>query len=179
MSGIVQIIDSLRDKAGRADRKSDPRSLLIALPVFVLVGSLFFYTVNWFSDARRDANGGEVRKAATVILNKFSNAGAKELTSILSTNSMAYQRALPSGDQAAFIDRPPPAGSHAIKKIVKKLPPPTDDPQIIAETPHRNFQEDQPGHSGLPLFENTAVSAPAEEPDPASPIDYVFRKRRL
>ena len=84
----------------------------MASVAFVLVGSAFFYFVNWFSEVKRARSEEVVQTAAITVL--------------------------------------------------RKLPP-----------------VDGTSYSRSSAVENRDLSPAPEEPDPASPIDYVLQKRRL
>jgi hypothetical protein len=98
---------------------------------------------------------------------------------ILSANSTEYQSAVRSEEKADIRDAQAAVGALKIQQVVKKLPTPTDDPQLIPGTPSGNFQEAEASYSESPVAEHTAISNPSDEPDPSVAIDYVIKKRKF
>ena len=179
MSFILEKVNWLKDKSTRIHRDKNVKSYFIAIPAFVLVGSIFFYFVNWVSEVKRDRSGVEVERAALVVLKKIPTVLSNELAPILPNTGMEYQSAVRSKEKAVIGDAQPTVDSHEPQLAVKKLPSPSDDTQLIPGTPNGNLREDERSYSEFPVAENTDTSAPPEEPDPASAIDYVFKKRKF
>jgi hypothetical protein len=180
MSGILQRVTALlRDKIKRIHCGNNVRPFLVALPAFVVVGALFLYCVNWFSEAKIDANGGEVQKAAGVILRKFSDAVTEEPALFLPNKPMAFQSLAPADEIATFQEAQAAAGSLETNKIVRKLPSPPDDTRLIPETEGKTFRDAEISFYGPPAATSLEASASPEEPDPGSAIDYILKKRKF
>ena len=180
MSSFPEAINLQRGKRnpGRRDRRG--RSFSISLLAFVLVGSAFFYFVNWFSEARRNRSEEVVQAATIIILKKLPPVVGSELVSILSNKGMEYQSAVRSGKKAAMDGGPPAVDPREMPIVVKKSLPTMQDGRLLPETtPSGDFHADGTSYSEWPNVENGNFSPTPEEPDPASPIDYVFKKRKL
>jgi hypothetical protein len=150
----------------------------MALPAFVIVGSLFFFFVNWFSEVKRDRIDAELERAALVVLKKLPAAVSTDLVSIFSNTGTEYQSAAGLKEETAVRDAQPAVDLFGPQQKAKKLPSPSDDVRLITSTPSSNFQEDETSATELPDVEKINISVPPEEPDPALAIDYVFKKRK-
>jgi hypothetical protein len=179
MSSFPEAINLLRGKSNRGQRDHRARSFSITLLAFVLVGSVFFYFVSWFSEVRRNRSDELVQAATIIVLKKLPPVVGNELVSILSNKGMEYQSAMRSEKKAVMEGGPPAVDSREMQIVIKKSLPPTEDDSALPETLSGDFHAHGTSYSELPKVENGDFSPAPEEPDPASPIDYVFKKRRL
>ena len=180
MSSFAEANNLQRGKRnpGRRDRRG--RSFSITLLAFVLVGSVFLYFVNWFSEARRNRSDEVVQAATIIVLKKLPPVVGSELVSILSNKGMEYQSAVRSEKKAVMGGGPPAVDSREMPIVVKKSLPTIQDGRLLPETtPSGDFHAYGTSYSELPKAGNGNFNPTPEEPDPASPIDYVIKKRRL
>jgi hypothetical protein len=64
-----------------------------------------------------------------------------------------------------------------MQEVVKSLSSPTNDNKTADKTPSDDFQKGKTSYSEMPAAENIDIRTVHEEPDPASVIDYVLKKR--
>ena len=179
MSSFPEAINLLRGKSNRGQRDHRARSFSITLLAFVLVGSVFFYFVSWFSEVRRNRSDELVQAATIIVLKKLPPLVGSELVSILSNKGMQYQSAMRFEKKAVMEGGPPAVDSREIPIVVKKSLPPMQDDGARPGTPGGDLHADGTSYSELPKVENEDFSPSPEEPDPAAPIDYLFQKRRI
>jgi hypothetical protein len=179
MSASIEAIHSQMDMHHRDKPGNKGKSLFATLSVFVLVGCGFLYFVNWFSEAQKNKSTEGVEAAAIIVLKKLPLAAGSELASILSDKDVEYRRASQFGNKGVMGDVQPAVVSFERPIVVKKSLPPNDDEAKRPETPRADSQKDSIRYTELPVVENKNLSPASEEPDPASPIDYVLQKRRL
>jgi len=154
------------------------KSFIKSVVAFVLVGSLFLYFVHWFSEVKRDRSGEVVQKAPTIVIKKMPNVVSKEHT-FTSPNSGKEDLSARLGRDGAVIgDAQPLFDPAKTQEVVKNLSFPTNDNKA-ADTPSGVFQKDGTGYSEIPIVENTDIRTANGEPDPASVINYVLKKRGL
>ena len=144
---------------------------------FVLVGSIFFYFSDWFSEIKRNKSGEAVHKAPIIVFKKMPTFLSNEHASTFLNNGMEDQSAKLSEEKATIGDTQPAVDSVEMEEVVKDLSSPTNDDRIENGTPINDFQNDGTINSEMPAVENTDIRTVPEEPDPASSIDFVFRKR--
>jgi hypothetical protein len=153
------------------------KSFIKSIVAFVLVGSLFLYFVDWFSEVKRDRSGEVVQKAPIIVIKKMPNAVSKEHTFNFPNNGVEDQSVMLSKEKAVIGDTQPVVDPAEMQEIVKNLSSPTNDNKTADKTPSDDFQKDGTSYSEIPAAENTDIRTVHEEPDPASVIDYVLKKR--
>jgi hypothetical protein len=179
MSAFLESINLQRGGRSRDPRDHKARSFTITLIAFLLVGSVFFYLVSWISDYKRAESSEGVQTSAIILLKKLPAVVGNELASILSSKGMEYQSAVRTENKAAGGAVTPAVASLEMPVVIKRSLPSADDGRIRPEASSSEIQAAESRHSKLPPVENREVSAAPEEPDPASLIDYLIRKRRL
>jgi len=175
-SKMLLIKDSLNRKRFHSDYTV--KSFIKSIVAFVLVGSLFLYFVDWFSEVKRDRSGEVVQKAPIIVIKKMPNVVSKEHTFTLLNNGMEDLSSKLAEEEAVIGDAKPVVDPAETQEVVKNLSSYTNDNKT-ADTPSDDFQKDGTGYSEMPPIENTDIESPPEEPDPASVIDYVLKKRGL
>jgi hypothetical protein len=178
MPAFWEAINLQRGKRNRSQGDHRTRSFSITLLAFALVGSGFFYFVNWFSEVRRTRSDELVQAATIIVLKKLPRVVGNELVSTLSNKGMEYQSATRSEEKTALGVGQPAVDSLEMPIVVKKSLPPTDDDRVLLETPSGDFHANGTSYSRSSAVENRDLSLAPEEPDPASPIDYILQKRR-
>ena len=180
MSVFLEAVNWRRGKSNRGQRDHKAKSFFITSLAFVLVGSAFFYFVNWFSEVNRNRSDEVVQAATIIVLKKLPPVVGNELVSILSNKGMEYQSAIRSEGKPVREDGRPALDLLEMPIVVKKSLSIMQDGRLLPETtPSGDFHADGTSYSEWPNVENGNFSPTPEEPDPASPIDYVFKKRRL
>jgi len=179
MSFFFEMINLWQSKIIRIHRGNKVKSFLLTLSAFVMVGSLFFYFVNWFSEVKSEKSAKVIETAAALVLKKLPPLVSNELVSISSNSGMDYQSATRSGERTVTGDSQPAGDSLGGLKVVKKLSAPPNDKKTTYEILSDDYAKNALGHSELPEAGNTEITTAPEEPDPASAIDYVIKKRRL
>ena len=154
------------------------KSFLNSIAAFFLVGSIFFYFVDWFSEVKRNENGEVSQKTATIVIKKIPSFVSDQHASTLSNDEMEDHGPLPSQEKAAIGVVLPAADPVETQEVDKHLLSPTDDTPTATTTPSGDLKKDGTTYSEMPAVDNSDVSATPEEPDPASVIDYVLKKRR-
>ena len=159
--------------------RADTVKLFLRIIVaFVLVGSIFFYFFDWLSEVKRNKSGEAVHKAPIIVFKKMPTFLSNEQASTFFNSGMEDQSAKLSEEKAAIRDTTQPAvDSVEMEEVVKNLSSPTNDDRIENGTPSNDFQKDGTIYSEMPAVENTDIRTVLEQPDPASAIDFVFRKR--
>lgn len=139
-----------QDSPGRKRfQRDDPaKSFIKIIAAFVLVGSIFFYIVNWLSEVQKDKGGGVVQKASVIVIKKMPTFVSNEPTSTLPDNGWEDRSATRVEEKPVIGDRQSVVDPAETQEKVKNFPSPTNDNKIA------------PG-----------------EPDPAHIIDYVLKKR--
>ena len=158
-------------------RDYSAKSFLKSIVVFVLIGSIFIYFVDWFSEAKRDKSGEVVQKAPAIVFKKMPIFVSNEPKFTLPNNGVEYQSAMLSKEKAVIGDTQPVVDPAEMQEVVENLSSPTNDNKTADKTPSDDFQKDGTSYSEMPATENTDIRTVHEEPDPASVIDYVFKKR--
>jgi hypothetical protein len=153
------------------------KSFLKSIVAFVLVGSIFFYFVDWFSEVERDKSGEVVQKTVTMVIKKMPTLVGNEHLSTLPDNGMEDQSAMLSKEKAVIGDTQPAFDPVETQEAVRNLASPTNDDKLADGAPGDDFQIDGTSYSETPAVENTDARTSPEEPDPASVIDYVLKKR--
>jgi hypothetical protein len=97
--------------------------------------------------------------------------------SILFNNGIEYQSSVRSEEKDVIGDTKPTVDPVEMEEAVKDLSPFTIDDKIENGTPNDYFQKDVTSYFKIPIVENTDIQTAHEEPDPASVIDYVMKKR--
>jgi hypothetical protein len=142
------------------------KSFIKSIVVFVLIGSIFMYVVDWFSEVKRDKSGEVVQNAPAIVFKKMPIFVSNEHKSTLPNNGEGDQSAMLSKEKAIIGGTQPEVDPAEMQEVVKNLSSPTND-----------FQKDETRYSEMPAAENTDIRTVHEEPDPASVIDYVLKKR--
>ena len=153
------------------------KSFIKIIVAFVLVGSIFLYFLDWFSGVKRDRSGEVVQKAPTIVLKEMPTIVSKEHTFALPNNGMEDLSARLAEEGAVIGDAQPVFDPAETQKVVKKLSSPTNDNKTADKAPSDDFKKNGTGYSEMPPIENKDIGTPPEEPDPASVIDYVLKKR--
>jgi hypothetical protein len=153
-------------------------SFIKGIVAFVLAGSLFLYFVDWFSEVKRDRSGEVVQKAPTIVIKKMPTIVSKERPFTLPNNGKEDLSSKLAEEEAVIGDAQPLFDPAKTQEVVKNLSSPTNDNKT-ANTPSDVFQKDGTGYSEIPIVENTDIRTANGEPDPASVIDYVLKKRGL
>jgi hypothetical protein len=153
------------------------KSFIKSIVVFVLIGSIFMYVVDWFSEAKRDKSGEVVQNAPAIVFKKMPIFVSNEHESTLPNNGEGDQSAMLSKEKAIIGDTQPEVHPAEMQEVVKNLSSPTNDNKTADKTPSDDFQKDETRYSEMPAAENTYIRTVHEEPDPASVIDYVLKKR--
>jgi hypothetical protein len=155
------------------------KSFIKSIVAFVLVGSLFLYFVYWFSEVKRDRSGEVVQKAPTIVIKKMPNVVSKEHT-FTSANSGKEDLSAKLGRDGAVIgDAQIVVDTAKTQEEIRNLSSPTKDNITEDKTPRDDFKRERTSHSVMPSIENKDTRTPPEEPDPASVIDHVLKKRGL
>ena len=154
-------------------------SFIKSIVAFVLVGSLFLYFVDWFSEVKRDRSGEVVQKAPTIVIKKLPNVVSKEHTFTLPNNGKEDLSAKLGGEGAVIGDAQPVVDPAKTQEEIRNLSSPTKDNKTADKTPRDDFKKEGTSHSVMPSIENKDTRTPPEEPDPASVIDHVLKKRGL
>jgi hypothetical protein len=152
------------------------KSFIKSIVAFLLVGSLFLYFVDWFSEVKRDRSGEVVQKAPTIVIKKMPNVVSKEHAFTLLNNGMEDLSSKLAEKEAFSGDAQPLFDPAETQEVVKNLSSPTNDNKT-ADTPSDVFQKDGTSYSEMPSAENANIRTVHEEPDPTSVIDYVLKKR--
>jgi len=155
------------------------KSFLKGIVAFVLVGSLFLYFIDWFSEVKRIKSREVVQKAPIIVFKKMPTFFNNENTSTLPNIGMEDYSAMLSKEKAVIGDAQPIVDPAETQEAVKNLSSPTNVNKIENRTPIDDFQKDGTSYSEIPDVENTDTITASEEPDPASVIDYVLKKRGL
>jgi hypothetical protein len=174
--------ESIKWQRGKRDpdrRAQRARSFPMTLMAFVLVGSVFFYVVNWFSEARRSRSDEVVQAATMIVLKKLPPVVGNELASILSNIGPEYPSAGLPERKAAMEGAQAAVDSRAMPIVLKRTLPPVQNDRPRPGTSGGDFHTDGTGLSGSPKTGTEGFNPESEEPDPASAIEYVFKKRRL
>jgi hypothetical protein len=145
-------------------------SFIKGIVAFVLVGSLFLYFIDWFSEIERDRSGEVVQKAPTIV--------SKERPFTLPNNGEEDLSAKLGREGAVIGDAQPVVDPAKTQEEIRNLSSPTKDNKTADKTPRDDFKKEGTSHSVMPSIENKDRSPP-EEPDPASVIDHVLKKRGL
>ncbi len=145
--------------------------------VFVLIGSIFIYFVDWFSGTKRDKSGEVVQKAPAIVFKKMPIFVSNEHKSTLPNNGVEDQSAMLSKEKAVIGDTQPVVDPAEMQEVVKSLSSPTNDNKTADKTPSGDFQKGKTSYSEMPAAKNIDIRTVHEEPDPASVIDYVLKKR--
>jgi hypothetical protein len=153
------------------------KSFIKSIVAFVFVGSLFLYFVDWLSEAKRDKSGEVVQKAPAIVFKKIPTFLSNEHKSNLPNNGVEDQSAMLSKEKAVIGDTRPGVDPAEMQEVVKNLSSPTNDNKTADKTPSDDFQKDETSYSETPAAKNTDIRTVLEEPDPASVIDYVLKKR--
>ena len=146
---------------------------------FVLVGSISFYFVDLFSEVNRDKKGEVVKKSATIVIKKMPPLVGNEHISTLPDNGMEDQSAMLFKKKTVIGDTQPVVDPVETQEVGRNLSSPTNDDKIADGASDDDFQKEGTSYSEMPAVENTEIRTAPEELDPASAIDYVFRKRGL
>jgi hypothetical protein len=154
-------------------------SFIKGIVAFVLVGSLFLYFVYWFSEAKSDRSGEAVQKAPAIVLKEMPTIVSKERPFTLPNNGKEDLSAKPGGEGAVIGDAQPVVDPAKTQEEIRNLSSPTNDNKTVDKTPRDDFKKEGTIHSGMPSIENKHATTPPEEPDPASVIDHVLKKRGL
>jgi len=156
------------------------KSFLKSIVAFVLVGSVFFYFVDWFSEVSRHKGGEIVQKTAAIVIKKMPIlVGSEPLVSTLPDNEMEDQSSVLSKEKTVILNTNPAVDPIKTQRVVRNLSSPTNDDKMTDEAPGGDFQKDGTSYSDTPAVGNTDPRAAPEEPDPASVIDFVLKKRGL
>jgi len=166
-------------KRKRFHRDYFTKSFFKNIVVFVLVGSIFLYFIDWFSEVKRDKSGEVVQKAPTIVFKKMPIFVSNEHASTLPNNGIEDQSAKLSEEKAVIGDTQPVTDPAMTQEVVKDLSSPTNDDKTANRAPSGDIQKDGTSYSEMPAVENTDIRIAPEEPDPASVIDYVLKKQRL
>jgi hypothetical protein len=158
-------------------RKFKVPSVLKGIAAFVLVGSIFFYFVDWMSDSNRDTSGEAAPRTATIIFKKMPAVVNNADSSTSPDNGMQGQRAMPPEASAGIRDGQSVVDSVETQAAVEHPPPPANDDRSAAPASGDDFQKGGTGHSETQTAENKDVTIAPGNPDPASVIDYVLKKR--
>ena len=153
------------------------RSFIKSIVVFVLIGSIFIYFVDWFSETKRDKSGEVVQKAPAIVFRKMPIYVNNEHKSTLPNTGVEDQSAMLSKEKAVIGDTQPVIDPAEMQEVVKSLSSPTNDSKTADKTPSDDFQKGKTIYSEMPAAENIDIRTVHEEPDPASVIDYVLKKR--
>ena len=164
-------------KRKRFYRDYSAKSFLKSIVVFVLIGSIFIYFVGWFFEVKRDKSGEVVQKAPAIVFKKMPAFVSNEHISTLPNNGVEDQSAMLSKEKAVIGDTQPVVDPAEMQEVVKNLSSPTNDNKTADKTPSDDLQKDGTSYSEMPAAENTDIRNVPEEPDPASVIDYVLKKR--
>ena len=165
-------------KRKRFHRDYNVKSFLKGIAAFVLVGSIFYF-VDWLSDFKRDKSDETVRKAALTVFKKMPTVVNNNDTSTLPHNGMEDQSAMLPEETAVIGDTQPVVGAVEAQEVARNLSSPRDENKIADGTPGDDFQKDGTSYSEMSAVENSEARTSPKEPDPASVIDYVFKKRGL
>ena len=153
------------------------KSFIKRIVVFVVIGSIFMYVVDWFSEAKRDKSGEVVQNAPAIVFKKLPIFVSNEHKSTLPNNGEEDQSAMPYKEKAIIGDIQPVVDPAEMQEVVKNLSSPTNDNKTADKTPSDDLQKNETRYSEMPAAENTDIRTVHEEPDPASVIDYVLKKR--
>jgi hypothetical protein len=108
-------------------RDYSAKSFLKSIVVFVLIGSIFIYFVDWFSEAKRDKSGEVVQKAPAIVFKKMPIFVSNEPKFTLPNNGVEYQSAMLSKEEAVIGDTQPVVDPAEMQEVVKNLSSPTND----------------------------------------------------
>jgi hypothetical protein len=153
------------------------KSFIKSIVVFVLIGSIFIYFVDWFSETKRDKSGEVVQKAPAIVFKKMPIFVSNEHESTLPNNGEGDQSAMLSKEKAVIGDTQPVVDPDEMQEVVKSLSSPTNDNKTADKAPSDDLQKGKTSYSEIPAAENTDIRTVHEEPDPVSVIDYVLKKR--
>jgi len=153
------------------------KSFIKSIVAFVLVGSIFFYFVDWFSEVKKNDGGEAVQKTLKVVLKKMPAFVSNEPTSTLPDNGMEELSSKLAEEEAVIGDAKAVFDPAETQEVIKNLSSPTNGNKTADKTPSGDFQKDGTDYSRMPSIENKKIGTPPEEPDPASVIDYVLKKR--
>jgi len=92
---------------------------------------------------------------------------------------MEDQSSVLSKEKTVILNTKPAVDPIKTQRVVRNLPSPTNDDKMTDEAPGGDFQKDGTSYSDTPAVGNTDPRAAPEEPDPASVIDFVLKKRGL
>ncbi|MBI5580254.1 MAG: hypothetical protein HY895_13970 [Deltaproteobacteria bacterium] len=154
-------------------------SFLGIIAAFVLVGSILIYSGDWFSEIKRNKSAEVVQDAAKIVFKKTPALVGKEHMSALPDNGMEDQSAMRSGETAISGDAASLVDPDGTQAGVKTPSSPANDERTANRTPGDEVKEDGASYSEMPAVENKDIGTAPEEPDPASVIDYVLKKRRF
>jgi hypothetical protein len=155
------------------------KPFLKSIVAFILVGGIFFYFVEQFSEANNYESAAAAPMTAAVVFKNISSfmdeehasalpeGGVKDHGPILSEELDVIEIALPAVDPVAT------------PEAVRHLLSPAADTSTANKTPSDDFKKDGTTYSEMPAAGNSADRATPNEPDPAALIDYVLKKRRL
>ena len=154
-------------------------SFIKGIVAFVLIGGLFLYFVYWFSEANSDRSGKAIQKTPAIVLKEMPTIVSKERPFTLPNNGKEDLNNKLGGENAVIGDAQPVVDSAEMQEVVKNPSSPTNDNKTADKTPRDDFKKEGTSHSVMPSIENKDTRTPPEEPDPASVIDHVLKKRGL
>ena len=158
-------------------RNYDAKSFIKSIVVFVLVGSIFFYFVDWFSEVKKNDGGEVVQKTLKVVLKKMPTFVSNEPTSTLPDNGMEGQSAMLPQEKAVIGDSQSVDDSVETQEAVDHFSPPTNYDIATTKTLGDDMQKGGIDHSGTRAAGTKDTTIAPGDPDPASVIDYVLKKR--
>jgi hypothetical protein len=164
-------------KRKRFYRDYSAKSFLKSIVLFVLIGSIFIYFIDWFSQVKKDKSGEVGQEEPAIVFKKIPIFVSNEHKSTLPNNGVEDQSAMLFKEKVVTGDTQPVVDPAEMQEVVKNLSSPTNDNKTAANIPSDNFRKDGTSYSEMPAAENTDIRTVHEEPDPASVIDYVLKKR--
>ena len=138
---------------------------MIGLAAFVAVA---VYSANWFFSPTIDRQHGLAQQPATVVYKKMPPSHANEAASF-SLSSRPEDSAGKQYEQPTIVGKAQVPGD----------PVEVQEMENSGSRPSEDFHKAAIGYSGMPVVGNKDIPPSAGEPDPASAIDYVLKKRGL
>lgn len=155
------------------------KPFLKSLVAFILVGGIFFYFVDRFSEAKNVERGAASPKKAAVVFKNISSFMDEEHASALPEDGVNDHGPILSEELDVIEIALPGVDPVATPEAARHLIAPADDNSKANKTPSDDFKKDGTTYSEMPAAGNSADRDTPKEPDPAALIDYVLKKRRL
>lgn len=163
----------------RFHRTNTVMSFLGIMAAFILIGSILLYLVDGHSEIKQDKSAEVVQEAAKIVFKKTPALDGREHKSTFPDNGTGDQEATPSEAAVINEDVTSLVGPAETQAGIKVPSSPANNEKISQSPPSDEVDKDGTGYAEAPAVENNDTRTAPAEPDPASVIDYVLKKRRF